>query len=31
MTRLNSVHLLVEAFADDLKFIADTAEHDQVY
>ena len=28
---LNSVHLPVEAFADDLKFIADTAEHDQVY
>ena len=28
---LNSVHLLVEAFADDLKFIADTTEHDQVY
>ena len=28
---MNSVHLPVEAFADDLKFIADTTEHDQVY
>ena len=28
---LNSVHLPAEAFADDLKFIADTTEHDKVY
>ena len=28
---LKSEHLPVEAFADDLKFIANTTEHDQVY